>query len=422
MGVLNPTADPANVVQALVYTLMDVFDASRDLYQTLRHKEKRGQAQQLRARGYPQSRRISYVEDDELQTDESIVLDKAAVTRQFEIGFQDIGSLFSVGDVFSQTALQSQIISLQSVIITTFLYGPTSPEPITHHLSSVIAACRAARTIAVDVLAAQHERQSAVKLPPPRSTPSPPATSPRYRPHPYPVTVLPSSTTRSNELVKYSKHETRSSNADSLTLANPTINDLASRPKPVRTDTELTSYVTQNSPNTQYCLYARDLQRHPSQALHSSITSSDPYCPYCKQTLHLSPGKSWEIFKDDDGMERCFQIQNRFVVKCHREGADGGYSCILCSRSRTCRNDTVCGDVKALIRHIWMDHDAGELEDEQDAIEVLDERTRRRDSGMSFTESRRSRRSTSLNPKRSQGRRRFEREVETLEIRSKRDN
>lgn len=94
----NPTADPTNVVQALVYTLLDVFDAARDLHQTLRHKEKRDYEQKLKSKGYPQSRRIEYVEDGELSTDESIVMDKAAVTRQFETGYQDIGAQFAIGD------------------------------------------------------------------------------------------------------------------------------------------------------------------------------------------------------------------------------------------------------------------------------------------------------------------------------------
>lgn len=281
----------------------------------------------------------------------------------------------------------------------------------------------------MDILEAQHQRQLAIKLPLPRSTWSPVAHSGPPHPLPYPVTPAHSTSAPSTALVK-SRHESLSPDERTLTLSNPTLEDVASRPRPTRTDTEstsfsgLTAYGTENSPNTHYCLYARDLQRHPSQSLHSSITSSSPpYCPYCKRTLHLSPGKSWEIFKDDEGVERCFQIQNRFVVKCHREGVDGGYSCILCSRSRTARMDTVCGDVKALIRHVWMDHDAMELELEEDAVEVVEDAVgRKRDSGMSFTESRGSRRSASLGPSGGLGRRRYERGVETLEGRPRRED
>lgn len=163
-----------------------------------------------------------------------------------------------------------------------------------------------------------------------------------------------------------------------------------------------------------------DLQRHPSQNLHSSITDEgSPYCPYCRRELNLSPGKSWEIYKDDEGTERKFRIVNRFVVKCHRNSVDGGYSCVLCSKGQSV--ETVCGDAKALIRHVWMDHGVGELELEEDVIEVVEgAERRRRDSMLSFTEPRKGdRRSMSLGPARRRTRRRvpeFEREVETVEV------
>jgi hypothetical protein len=88
----NLPVDPANVVQALVHTLLDVFDATRDLYNTLKSKERRD-----RARGYIDSRSSSH-SDDDLPSDEGIVLDKAAVTRQFDIALADIGAPFAVGD------------------------------------------------------------------------------------------------------------------------------------------------------------------------------------------------------------------------------------------------------------------------------------------------------------------------------------
>jgi hypothetical protein len=60
--------------------------------------------------------------------------------------------------VTSHTALQSQIITLQSVLVTTFLYGPTSTEPISHQLSNIYAASRAAATASVEILAALEDR------------------------------------------------------------------------------------------------------------------------------------------------------------------------------------------------------------------------------------------------------------------------
>ena len=81
-----------------MYTLLDVFDATRDLYQTLTQKEQRDYEQNLRSKGYPVSRRIEYVKDERLGSDESIGIDTAAVTRQFEIGYQALGTEFAIGD------------------------------------------------------------------------------------------------------------------------------------------------------------------------------------------------------------------------------------------------------------------------------------------------------------------------------------
>ncbi|KAF2007185.1 hypothetical protein P154DRAFT_516963 [Amniculicola lignicola CBS 123094] len=425
MGTAKLHVDPAHVVQSLVSTLLDVFDATRDLYATLRAKEKREYEHNLRSRGYSESRKFEIADED--ISDNDLILDKAAVTRTYEDGVQDIGVQFAIGDVVSQTGLQSQIITLQSVLITTFMYGPSSLKPISHHLSNLVAASRVAGTSSVDILAAQHQRQ--LSIPPPSSRARRSSISTRHSPL-YPATVVPTTHTHSTALVK-----SRRSTAwpDESAHTNPTTTSLSSRPKPPKTDTEstdftgLTSYVS-STPSTLYCPYALDLQKHPSQLLASAVTSNiSPYCPHCRRILHLTPGRSWEIFKDDEGAERCFRVQNRFVVKCHRESADGGYSCILCTRSGTM--DTVCGDVKALIQHVWKDHGAGELELEEDVLEIVDNKAvdrRRRDSGLSIVDSKGGgvRRAMSLgSPSRPRRRRpTFEREVKTLEVWSPRES
>ncbi|KAI5363465.1 hypothetical protein J4E82_011572 [Alternaria postmessia] len=349
----NPTVDPVHVVQALVDTLLDVFDATRDLYETLTVKEQRDYEQNLRSKGYPASRRIEYVKDERLGSDEAIVTDKAVVTRQFDIGYQTIGVEFAEGDVIAYTALQSQIITLQSVLVTTFLYGPTSGEPIANQLASINTASRVAAATPVN------------------------------------TTVL---TWRDNV-------EPEPSITDATSMTGPT---LASRS------------------NNLYCVYAYDLQRSPTQQLSSSITSDrDPYCPHCKGALHLSPGKAWEISKWAGDTERTFQVQNRFVVKCHRDGPDGQYCCVICSKYA--ESDTVCGDVKALIKHLSDDHDVRELKHEEDIVEVIEQPGSRRDSGLGFASSKGSRRSASL----ASGRRRkslpaYDREVDVFDVRSSR--
>ncbi|KAI4637834.1 hypothetical protein J4E83_000652 [Alternaria metachromatica] len=277
VAVINPPDDPANVVQSLVNTLLDVFDATRDLYGTLTAKEQRDYEQNLRSKGYPASRRIEYVKDDRLGSDEAIVTDKAVVMRQMDIGCETLGAEFAMGDVL---AWRDNVEPEQSVTDATSVTGPT-----------MISAS-----------------------------------------------------------------------------------------------------------NNLYCVYAYDLQRNPTQQLATSIISDrDPYCPHCRGELHLSPGKAWEISKWADDTERTFQVQNRFVVKCHRDGPDGQYCCVICSKYAD--SDTICGDVKALIKHLSDDHDTRQLKHEEDIVEVIEQPGSRRDSGIGYSTSVRSkgsRRSASL--------------------------
>ncbi|KAI4651244.1 uncharacterized protein J4E78_007935 [Alternaria triticimaculans] len=343
----NPPEDPANVVQSLVNTLLDVFDATRDLYGTLTAKEQRDYEQNLRSKGYPASRRIEYVKDDRLGSDEAIVTDKAVVMRQMDIGCETLGAEFAMGD-----ALQSQIITLQSVLVTTFLYGPTSGDTIAHQLANINAASRVAAATSVEILAALQERQQDER----------------------PLTPSPVNTT---VLAWRDNVEPEQSVTDATSVTGPTMISAS---------------------NNLYCVYAYDLQRNPTQQLATSITSDrDPYCPHCRGELHLSPGKAWEISKWADDTERTFQVQNRFVVKCHRDGPDGQYCCVICSKYAD--SDTICGDVKALIKHLSDDHDTRQLKHEEDIVEVIEQPGSRRDSGIGYSTSVRSkgsRRSASL--------------------------
>jgi hypothetical protein len=82
--------------------------------------------------------------------------------------------------------------------------------------------------------------------------------------------------------------------------------------------------------------------------------------------------------------------------------------------------DTVCGDVKALIKHIWEDHSVGELKHEEDITEVVElVPDRRRDSGHSTGMGSRSRRSASVGYG-GRGKAGYEREVDVYERRSSR--
>jgi hypothetical protein len=93
-------------MQDLVHTMLDVFDAARDLHQTLSIKEQRDHELRLRAKGYPSSRGIEFVKDSDVSGEEAIMMDKTALKRQFETGLREIGPQFAIGDGKSWSELQ----------------------------------------------------------------------------------------------------------------------------------------------------------------------------------------------------------------------------------------------------------------------------------------------------------------------------
>ncbi|KAL6705894.1 hypothetical protein ACN47E_006354 [Coniothyrium glycines] len=425
MGAVHLAIDVSHVVHVLVNTLLDVLDATRDLYQTLTEKERRDYELSLQSKGYPSSRHIEYVGDETLGSDETIVEDKIAVKKQFEIGSQALGNEFAVGDVHAHVALQSQIITLQNVLVVTFLYGPTSSQSVAHQLVNIIAASKTARAAVVEILEALQRRQQCDSVPPVSRSLArfcSPARAPLN-----PVSARGTSTASSTldthnqtfrargDIDGFNPHGTESvsttltpyhatrgvrsgSPVNTTTLQRKerplTFTEKSDNDSTFITDPE--AYSTQSIPHDLYCEYAMDLQEHYTQALASSVMSeSNPQCPHCKASLHLSLGKAWEILRTDDSYDRCFQVSNRFVVKCHRAGPDGQYACVLCSEHNS--SHTICGDVKALIKHIWEDHSIRELKREVDISEIIEQpEDRRRDSGIGHDASRGSRGSHSL--------------------------
>lgn len=81
-----------------MYTLLDVFDATQDLYKTLTNKDKRDHEQQLRLKGYPGSRGPEFIDDKAASGTRGILTDKLALLRRYEDGLREVGSDFAVGD------------------------------------------------------------------------------------------------------------------------------------------------------------------------------------------------------------------------------------------------------------------------------------------------------------------------------------
>lgn len=303
------------------------------------------------------------------------------------------------------------MIKLQGKLLTAFLYGPTSSEPITQQLSKIDAASHTAAAAAVDTLNALQLRLEAEQRAPSVAVsrrgslraPSMPGSFHQDDEH-------------STALVSYRE-------PPRLRAGSPANTTILSRGRHDLDDVDTRSLRSHNTgttgTDTLYCSYAKDLERYRSQQLCPSITdASTPSCPDCRRTLHLSSGKTWEVLKKDTGYERCFQISNRFVVKCHRPGADAGYACMLCSKAGD--DVTICGDVKALVKHMCEDHKTSEFKAEEDVTEIVELALgeRRRDSGLAHSSSRSSRRSASVCSRRRGSKPHiYDREVEAIEIR-----
>ncbi|ORY17423.1 hypothetical protein BCR34DRAFT_474833 [Clohesyomyces aquaticus] len=356
------------VVVSLVHTLMDSFGSASDLYKKLKRKEKRieedvnilnerhgipprrrsddsdsddyhdrrSSTQGRRSRSRGARRSLDYSDSDE----ESMCTSGAMVRQEYERGFQHLGQKYAMGDLIAQNQLQAQIIAMQQTIITIFqecalIYGPQR-NPISHHLATLLNTTRAARSGSIEALAGQYQRMlTGVGVP--DGLPPPP---------PEGIT---------NEVVIRTKPRPRDRSMDSTTT----------------TRSGPTAITEREIPHGLFCIYALDLQKHVDQPLADAYREGgDGRCPYCKFRIPTRPGKAWEIIKEDErskiSRERVFFIENRFVVKCHRDG--GRYACVLCSVHR--ESDTVCDTVAALVDHVWKDHLCLELEREVNIVEV----------------------------------------------------
>jgi hypothetical protein len=84
----QPTIDPAGAMQNLVYTMLDVFDATKDLHQTLTIKDQREYELRLRSKGYSSTKGLEFVRDGELTGEEAIMMDLRRVSGKLAHNLQ----------------------------------------------------------------------------------------------------------------------------------------------------------------------------------------------------------------------------------------------------------------------------------------------------------------------------------------------
>ena len=138
-----------------------------------------------------------------------------------------------------------------------------------------------------------------------------------------------------------------------------------------------------------FCKYAMELQDTGAPLDISFAQGGSHACPVCGTRIGVQPGRAWRIdkelvhekrasgkFEDEFIEERTYFINNRFIVKCHREGA--GFACILCFRYRDA--DTLCESAQRFVNHIWKKHSVAEYDADPDIEEraVFEERISKR--------------------------------------------
>lgn len=237
--------------------------------------------------------------------------------------------------MITRNQLQAQIIVLQQRLLYTYediIFNPDFPRHSpSYHLKELVHTTRAARSAVVGALEMQYRRML-------------PAPEPTDTVHRLPGSFPTSPTSHKPHDVIVHEHKTK------------LVERHSTNHSPTRNTKDKTA-----SPEL-YCLYASNLQRTPSLPLADTFKSGGSgCCTYCHIHISSNPNKAWEIVKEDDqqkDMDRTFLVGTRFLVKCHRRG--GGFACVLCSKWK--QSDTVCGEARALVEHLWKEHTCEELE------------------------------------------------------------
>jgi hypothetical protein len=127
-----------------------------------------------------------------------------------------------------------------------------------------------------------------------------------------------------------------------------------------------------------FCRYSTELQETGVPLDANFAKGGSQACPVCGTRIGIQSGRSWKIdkelvhekrasdkFENEFIEERTYFISNRFMVKCHREGA--GFACILCFKYRDA--DTLCETAQRFVNHVWKKHSVAEYDTDPDIEE-----------------------------------------------------
>ncbi|KAF5022690.1 hypothetical protein F66182_5238 [Fusarium sp. NRRL 66182] len=311
------------IIATLCSTLVGTFTSSMGLWD--RVKEKRKQARRDTTQDEEIKKLKAQVQESSREKDRAVERSRerardeveasfersgALISREFQDGYQRLGSRFAIGDVVTENRLQAQVIALQQTVINVLqdaLYNGRQLDRA--DMAKLVAASDAAREGSLGALRQQRQRLLTAGEEPRLALPSP----------------KPASTV---------------ANAEPLYC--------------------------------RYSLDLQYVQERPLAS--DFAPGGDGKCPACGGFLHVEADDGWAIGKTasrlitEQGYEREideeleFHISPRFVVKCHTP--EGEFACVLCSRFRD--EDVICPTADILINHIGRTHTVAEMEREPD--------------------------------------------------------
>lgn len=260
---------------------------------------------------------------------DSLERSRALISREFDLGWERLGSRFAIGDAITENRLQAQVIALQQTVIAVLQDALCNGRQLGRaDMERIVAASDAARDGSLEALRQQRQRQlSAIDNAPVPRRPR------QLTGRPVPRVPSPPS-------------------SDSTTIG--------------------TMICTTEELFCQYSLSLQDIKRKPMAA--SFAPGRSCRCPTCGVRLDVEADDHWEIRKrmpaiireggrDKEALEeREFHVGQRFAVKCHTAG--GQYACVLCNRFR--ERDVICPTVDLLVKHVGEEHSTAELEQEED--------------------------------------------------------
>ncbi|CAG9955813.1 unnamed protein product [Clonostachys rosea f. rosea IK726] len=345
-----------------------------------RIEESEKQARERELKGPRESRRNSR---DEVT--DSFERSSALINREFQIGYDQLGRKFAIGDMATENKLQAQVITLQQTVINVLQDALESGRKLNRaDKAKLIAASDAAREGSLDALRQQRQRLALA--------------APEEMPRQLQLTQGPPSRSSKSSVRSPVQPSIRSPVQPSIRspvqpsirspvqpLVGPPAQPSVRSPVSSSRRSSVASSVRSVAPSSVkpsvvesdplYCWYSLDLQYSQHKPLAINFAPrNDCRCPDCGVRVDVESDDRWVIEKrtspppsPDGYRERRqgrieFVANARFVIKCHTHHGD--FACVLCRKHR--ESDMLCPTADTLIDHVSKEHSISELMKEPD--------------------------------------------------------